>query len=300
MTAPADNSPLRALRGAMRDRHFVAAAVLLGVCAGGWNVAQTQLQWVMMKEPVPWPAGVRVDEGFRLTTLAEVFRDADGEVRYRMITEDADNDGRTDGEVLIRDEEMDLLGIGHPKDRSRRPRRRSNWHVLRRYRDVETNQVWSLGVYYYTGMLDTVPHVPERCGQAAGMTPVERRSGTLTFQIPPAALDPEAPGVKWSGPIPVQRATFQDKHGRMIPEFYTFSLNGRAESSWEKVRLYLTAPWIKYCYFVKIQFRPLERAPFEELNRQAKHFAACALPEVFKALPTTEDVRRAEQAAEEN
>ncbi|MBS3735161.1 MAG: hypothetical protein KGY99_09590 [Phycisphaerae bacterium] len=288
----------RIARTCLRDRHFVFTVIVLVVCAGGWNVAHSTLKWTFRKEPIPWPEGARVNEEFRWANLATVLRDADGEIRYRMITEDADDDGRADGEMHLRDNELELLGIGHALDRRRRPKRRSNWYVIRHYRDVKTGQHWRLGVYYYTGMLDTVPHVPERCNIAGGMTRIGRLSRSVKLNVPPAALDADAPGLKWSGPIPFQRSVFEADSGHRTAEYYTFSLNGHCEPRWEVIRLRLSAPWMKYCYFAKIQFSPRHSVrDLEALDRQAEAFMACALPAVFKGLPTPDDIVRAREAS---
>ncbi len=282
-----------------RNPHFMIAAAILLVCAAGWNVAQQQLQWVLAKEPVPWPAGVQVNEDFRCTSLAREFRDATGEVRYRMTEHDFDGDGVPDGEVTVRDEQLDLLGIGHSTDRKRLPNRRSNWYAIRIYEDTRTGRLWHLGVYYYTGMLDTVPHVPERCGQAAGMTPLGGK--TVPLSVPPSAWEEDAPGVKWRDAVPWRRADFVNRTGGKVVEFYTFGLNAKPEADWKMVRLRLTAPWLKYCYFAKIQFSPLgEVADFDQANALAEDFAACALPEILKALPSAEAIEAARAAEETN
>lgn len=283
-----------------RNPHFMIAAAILLVCAAGWNVAQQQLQWVLAKEPVPWPTGVQVNEEFRCTSLAREFRNAAGEVRYRMTERDLDGDGVPDGQVIPRDEELDLLGIGHSTDRKRRPKRCSNWYVSRIYEDARNPDVrWYLSVYYYTGLADTVPHVPERCQVAGGNTRVG--GATVSLPVPEGIWAPDAPGLNWGASVPWRRADFVRPDGRKIVEFYTFSLNGRPEPDWTDVRLSLTAPWTKYVYFAKIQFGPLFAVrDHEAANELAEEFAACAVPEVGKILPSPEAVEAARRAGESN
>ena len=50
------------------NRHFVAAAVLLGATAAGWSVAVRVLKIATRKYAVPWAEGVEVDGSFRMTT----------------------------------------------------------------------------------------------------------------------------------------------------------------------------------------------------------------------------------------
>ncbi|MHC4982483.1 MAG: hypothetical protein ACYTF6_04850 [Planctomycetota bacterium] len=284
-----------ALAWSRPNKHYLVAATILAVTAAGWSGAMAVLKWAVYKEPVPWPEGVMVHpEDFRLLSLAKVLTDAQGKPRFLRVEEDHNDDGVPDGEIIFEEDETDTLGIGTKTDRDRLPRRCSNWYVARIYRDNETGRLWRLEAYYYTGILDTVPHVPERCLTAGGKTLLD--PSDVTFSVK------EGP---WKGEVPFRRANFvgiNPKTGLLERgvEYYTFSLNGRPETSRNLVRLGLTYPWVRYCYFAKIQFAPMAHVEdLDRMNRAAEEFAGFFLPKILEALPMPEDIERL-RAMEEN
>jgi len=264
----------RTLAAVVGDRHFMVAAVILAVAAAGWGMTIRLLQWVTQKEPVPWARAVRVDgETRRLLSLPSQLGP------YAMPDKRA--------EIVLRDEQLELAGMKTGYDNEERvARRRSNWYVIRTYRDERDGsgpRAWQLAAYYYTGGIDKVPHVPERCLVAAGA----RWLGTtdITFNAP-------GMGGPWEKPV-FRRAMFAQS-GRKFVQYYIFSLNGRPEGSWEVVRATLSlSPWMKYCYFAKIQFAPKgEVTDLDQTDRAAAEFAKHFLPSMLEMLPTAKDVER--------
>lgn len=68
---------------------------------------------------------------------------------------------------------------------------------------------------------------------------------------------------------------------RRYVQYYAFSLNGRPENSWEKVRLELTKPWVRHCYFAKIQLAPTGSvSDFAEADRAVSEFLDMFMPAV--------------------
>lgn len=292
-----DRSVLRrGLGWSARNPHFTVAAVLLAVTAAVWPFAQHIIGVALHKEPVPWPKGVQVDpETFRLEDFPERFGPyrlaADGELS-------AETDGEPDGEVIITDDIMEALKIGTPLDAMRVDERRSNWYISRIYIDtrVEPGQVgryWQLDVTYYTGGLDKVPHVPERCLAAAGATLLGDQSVEMRIPRAPAP---------WRQELSFQQTRYevwdpQAFETRRYVQYYIFSFNGRPEPAWEMVRLRLNNPWEEYSYFAKIQFAPLTPVGgFEKVNEQAAEFAAHFMPSVLRTLPMPEDVEQIENS----
>jgi hypothetical protein len=289
---------------APRQRHFVVAAVILAVAAVGWSWTVNTLKWALQKEAVPWPAGVVVRDDFSLEGLTAQMgpfrmvqgdgvldRDERGELRL---------DGRPDGDIRLEDKDvMDSLGVGTSADQMRRPGRQSNWYCIRIYEDTRPAapcRYWQLEVYYYTGGLDTVPHVPERCLVAGGATVPGGQ--TVRFEVPQAA----AP---WDS-VPVERVGYEqsDRSGmqtRPFVQYYVFSLNGEPESSWEMVRGKLMDPRLRRCYFAKIQFAPLvSMVDAREADQAAGEFFAAVAPRVLKLLPTSRQVAQADSAGKES
>ena len=174
----------------------------------------------------------------------------------------------------------------------------SNWLAIRTYRGTRLPtrhplRYWRLEVYYYTGGVDPVPHVPETCAVAGGAAYV----GTVEFSV---RVPDQAPA-PWGGrDVVFNRAMFEKtdiRTGRTIQyvQYYTFSLNGRPENSRSAVRFALASPFLKHAYFAKIQFAPVPvygAADPTAIDSPARDFARHFLPFVLKALPMPADVEK--------
>jgi hypothetical protein len=261
---------------------------------GWWLFAKNVWKWALRKEPVPWPAAVQVGEDFRLLSLpARIgpFRLAeDGELTNR-----GQKDGHPDGDHIFPEHVKEALGLGTGWDEARRPKRRSNWYMSRTYRDTRVDDIraayatWRIDITYYTGGLDTLPHIPDVCLEQSGAAVV----GTtrIPVRVPSARSG-------WDGEIEINRTRYEMlREGGLIREpwsqYYIFSLNGNPESDWKVVRWELTKPWVRYCYFAKIQFLPINavRDPIEG-DQKAEDFLNVVLPRVLEVLPTQSDVDR--------
>jgi hypothetical protein len=207
-------------------------------------------------------------------------------------------DGEPDGERTIIDEVLESLAIGTSLDRSAVGERKSTWYVSRTYVDRQKPRgrryrLWQLDVTYYTGSMDKAPHFPERCLKAAGM--VLGEMGDVKFRVPDAA------GRWGENPITCRfveyhnpRGSFENRH----VQYYVYSLNGYPESSWKAVRLKTASIFGKYTYFAKIQFNSLnEIEDLDEAKQATEEFVKYMLPEVLKALPMAEDVKKLESGA---
>jgi hypothetical protein len=132
--------------------HFGVMTGFLLIVAVGWNVAMNQLKWWFRKEPVPWPAGVVVNQK---TFQNQTFPTSFGP--YRL---------KEDGDLKHADDMLSTLKIGTTLDEGRYSERKSNWYVLRVYEDTrepETSpyRYWQVDVVFYTGGEVNVPHVPQ-------------------------------------------------------------------------------------------------------------------------------------------
>ncbi len=297
-TSPAH--PPSLVQALLRDRHFLVAAVLLGLVAAGWNAAVVGLGLVWRKLPVPHPPAVELDGEQRLLSLAKAFG-PDG--RYRLVEGDGvlwlnaanepERDGEPDGELVLPEDTRLTLGVGTPYDHARLGARSCNWYVSRIYEDTQAqggHRYWFLDVTYYTGTLDKVPHVPQRCLVAGGAT--LGRADELTFAA-------DAPRPEWNADIPLVRMEYFTQSGMVLfqrHQFYTFSLNGRPESDNRMIRLKLANPFTRYSYFAKIQFAPREpTTDVTATTEAAEAFFRAALPEVLKVLPAVEDIEALER-----
>lgn len=292
--------------------HFIIAAVILAVTAGGWGLAVSSLKLFTEKYAVPWPAGVEVGEEFVMTSMPDrmgpfEFVSADGELDFDTKTGEFHTDGLPDGEVELREDVMELLGIGTSTDETNLPLRKSNWLSVRTYRDNrrppgDPLRYWNLEVYYYTGGVDLVPHVPEICAVAGGAIHVG------TTDMPIHVDGPEGP---WSGQVRFQRALFERSGmsgaSQQFVQYYIFSVNGVPKGDRNEVRVSLGSLFVKHAYFAKIQFAPrpavqkvgdrlIGVAPTPaQADGAAADFVKHFMPHIVKTLPTAQDVARLDE-----
>jgi hypothetical protein len=165
---------------------------------------------------------------------------------------------------------------------------------LNQIRNRNNNAVISFAVTYYTGKVDTVPHVPDRCYVADGFQP------TL-YDIRKWTLGNYAPGVPRqvkSRFIDFEDQTARGGQNRCVA--YFFHVNGEYQEDPKQVRLRLQNLFERYGYFAKIEVMTLlpmrpgtaEKDPQKEKDREKasdamQKFLTAALPEVEKLLPDT-------------
>lgn len=173
-------------------------------------------------------------------------------------------------------------------------------------------------VAYYTGMIDTVPHVPERCFVAGGMLQVR------DAVIAPMKLDQS----RWSPDKDVQgdmagriwHANLVNQYGAnagrvhlprdpeniklRVSEFtvdgtkllagYFFIANGGTTPEAENVRLLAFNLEDEYAYFCKVQFTSSSVDTAEELNEQASSLLSDLLPDLMQCVPDWVSVQAGE------
>lgn len=164
---------------------------------------------------------------------------------------------------------------------------------------------------YYTGMVDTVPHVPERCFVGGGMqignttktipltldssgwSPVPSienaaERGLFRQRVPNYARD----GVGTSVILPrhpeklqLRVTEFSNKNGKKIFAGYFFVANGGHVSSAEEVRLLAFDLRSDYAYYLKVQFTSSTVNSAEELASEASSLLGELLPEIMRCVP---------------
>jgi hypothetical protein len=181
-------------------------------------------------------------------------------------------------------------------------------------------------VAYYTGMVDTVPHVPERClvgaglslvggpwmvplhldhaswrpmpeGSAAGENPTGRPVFTarLSNEYSTAAPGMRVPlpfGVAPDSPPLLRVTEYADQAGHKFYFGYFFIANGELATSAEQVRLRAFDLHNDYAYYLKLQFgSPNARSP-EELGAAASDFLNDMFGELMTCVPNWIEVER--------
>lgn len=180
---------------------------------------------------------------------------------------------------------------------------------------------------YYTGGVDTVPHIPERCYVGGGMTAL--RTEILPLKLNPELWSPhqgasasEQSGwfrqrvPNWSPDGAGSSVTLPRNPGEMklrITEFaatsnvngpklyagYLFIANGGHVSSAEEVRLLAFDLKSDYAYYLKVQFTSRSVRSPEELAEQASSLMSELLPEVMRCVPDWVEVQAGNYPAKE-
>ena len=232
---------------------------------------------------------------------------SEGDPLYRR------DDNQDGPDRIIREDSLGLLGMRTIyNDDERRAQRRSNWYGIRLYRDTRESQFspfryWQLEIYYYTGLRDQIPHVPNICLNAAGATGIKQDS--IVFRAP-EAREP------WNGDLRYQRVSYATRQqgGGEVPgvTYYILGLNDepvstRTANAARLIIRYRLSSRDVYNYFVKIQFSPLgggqlalggRRFELERADQAAQDFVESFLPVIVEFLPTGEFIKELEQAEE--
>lgn len=171
-----------------------------------------------------------------------------------------------------------------------------------------------LHLAYYTGMIDTVPHVPERCMVGGGMElagPSEAVAVPLDFsRLTP---DPYAPKDEVGRPVWMARSgethsrvrlprgiedlrmtctPFRDQSAKAtVMAGYFFIANGGVVASANDVRLLAFRLTDDYAYYVKVQFMSSSVESAEELAAIAADMLNDLFPDLMRRLPDWVDVQ---------
>lgn len=283
---------MNAFKQSLRRPSFVIVLLVLLVGAVGINGATSALKLHFAKEALPLRAKegltalpvrlgtwirvpethtVNPDEVHELGTDKFVFRDY------------VDLSATANGAAITSEAEILALDGLKPEERIAK---------LYQIRTKNVNAVISLAVTYYTGKVDTVPHVPDRCYVADGFQP-------SVYEIKDWKLGDYAPGAPRA--VKARFIDFEDQTTRGAQNrcvTYFFHANGKYEEDPNKVRLTQQDLFARYRYFAKIEVMTLlpsrpgasEKDPLKQNDRNAasaamQRFLTATLPEVEKLLP---------------
>lgn len=179
----------------------------------------------------------------------------------------------------------DVLSLGDKTSKDR-------FTAVETWRASKPDAVVNFAITYYTGKVDTVPHVPDRCYVADGFQPSSYKAQVWKLGKYRDGSDRE---------VTVRFIEFEDQTSRGALNrcvAYFFHANGSYEDDPKQVRVRLQDLRERCAYFAKIEVmtvlppRPgaTENDPFREADRQAaaaamQSFLTAALPEIEKVLP---------------
>lgn len=186
----------------------------------------------------------------------------------------------------------------------------SRWYVLRHVPEGQKPIAIELHAAYYTGMIDTVPHVPERCMVGAGWElkrtwsdvrvplkmerwrPKKDAPGELSGKVMEAPiLNYVGATVRWI-PMPIgaddlhiRVSEFGGPGGQTLFSGYFFIANGGLSTTAEGVRQLAFNLTDDYAYYMKVQFNSARASSPEELAAQAGMLLDELLPDLMRCVP---------------
>jgi len=289
-----------ALKQSLRRPTFLVVLLVLLVGAIGINAATSAMQLHFRKEALP----LRAKEGLsalpmRLGSWVAVpeAHTINPDMAHELGTDKyvfrtyVDVSATSSGTPITTREEVLALESSTPEERNRK---------LYDWRVKNINAVVNLAVTYYTGKVDTVPHVPDRCMVADGFQPT-------SYKVLDWRLGDYAPGA--ARQVPVRFIDFEDQTNGGVRQnrcvTYFFHANGSYLDNPLTVRQRLQDLFQKYGYFAKIEVmtllssRPgtLDDDPLREGDRKqaaegVQRFLTAALPEIEKLLPDWNNLPR--------
>ncbi|HEX2971688.1 MAG TPA: exosortase-associated EpsI family protein [Tepidisphaeraceae bacterium] len=246
---------------------FVVAVVVLLLAATGVRFSVKYLKVHIRKEPVP------MRQEFAKAMPAVVgnwVRVADRTQSPEILTELAAQDwlfcSYVNAAALKRTPEQVLQQFAKLSYEEQEQR-------LVEYQRENPTAVLALALTYYTGKVDAVDHIAERCYLGGGWEAVDQPK-TETWSVGDRQMD-------------VRFLTFEHKAARSPVRrdvAYFFQVNGNYEGSHWGVRTALQNPFARYGYYAKVELASLgnDQATSAEAMRQ---FLTVALPKVESALP---------------
>lgn len=190
----------------------------------------------------------------------------------------------------------------------------SRTYFYKKSPDKNNPVILELHLAYYTGMIDTVPHVPDRCFVGAGMS-IDGDAGVVAVPISVEGFTQIAGGEKpGEGRVFKVRATNPTKAGEKIdgtfvnlprdpdkvemkitkfsgPKIprifsgYFFVANGGTVATGDGVRLLAFDLKSKYAYYMKVQFTSATMSSAEELAKYAGLFLDENFADIMLCVP---------------
>lgn len=177
-------------------------------------------------------------------------------------------------------------------------------------------RVADVHIAYYTGTVDTVPHVPQQCFKAGGLEQVAGGSVTLHLEEESYRADPDAEGgylhtvkdsdlgtpVRIPGvDIPATYFTFSNpqRNGELVNVAYFFVANGKFLPSPHAVRKNGFDLRDKYSYYCKVQVTVGVQDKDQAMERVSSLLTEL-MPEIMSCLPDWVDVTEGRWPAEES
>lgn len=293
------SSPLKsAVVGLLSNRAYLLTAGVLLIAAMGLHGATQKMQLHFRKQAVPLQRDIRtLPERIGPWVQVSIDQPLSPDIEEVLGTKDYIFRNFVDSR-RVSEAEIAAFRDLNINDRAQ---------LLGRIQARDPKAVLYLSVTYYTGMVDTVAHIPDRCFIADGFQPTMFDSPH--WPIPGFVIDRDgyhvnAEGYRISEPgerggedigLPVRFINFEDQDLRTRSAMsrsvsYFFSVNGRYEANPIGVRKTLQNLFEKHGYYAKVELMTLHRDPAVSASMK-QDFLTHALPELEKILPDWSAVR---------
>jgi Protein of unknown function (DUF3485) len=252
---------------------FLTAAAILGFAAIGLNAAVSKMHLYWEKERVPLTRELDTMPA-RLGDWVQVSKDEplDKEVQDALATKQFIFRDYVDSRLVSPD---DLAKFDGKTSQERKA-------LVGRLQVIKPEAVVNLAVTYYTGLVDTVAHIPDRCMIADGFEPSEYE--TPDWDMGPNRL---GKGPKDDPKIGVRFINFSDQTaaGRVQRRVaYFFFTDGQYVSNPIEVRKILGTLRFKHGFYSKVELMSI-LPDHDQAVKVMTGFLQVAMPEIEKCLP---------------
>ena len=272
----------KALGRVLRQPTFLAAFVVLLVAAVGLNASVQFLKLHFKKQPVPLARP--------LTLVPDRFGPWIQVMPDKAIDHEMQDVLGTD-QYIFREYIDERIAGADVKDRFKAlATDEQRQEMLSKLRAQHRDAVVNLAVTYYTGMVDTVAHVPDRCYIADGYEPRPEENDKPLWPIGrdlPVQAKALGPNNQPTDDIQVRYLNFEDQTGmsKLVRSVaYFFNTNGSWAASPLDVRLKLQDIRQRYGYYAKVEVMTFE-SDAKKSAAVMTDFLASALPEIHRCMP---------------
>lgn len=262
------------------------ALAILATSAGGWQYTIASLKLQLRKLPIEAEDGIKVRD---VSTESASWERLPGTT-----------DRRENPEIEVELGTQNYL---------------SRWYTEKNPKDPKNPRSLELHLAYYTGQIDTVPHVPDRCFVGGGMQ-INRELGPIPLRLDPrwwrdddgvpkelgAYKSIRIDSGKWSGRYPhlprdpesiaLNTKEYLGPNG-VVYSGYFFIANGGHTASANQVRLLAFKLSDTYAYYLKVQVTGTAESP-EAFIDGASSLVGDFLGDIMMTVPDWVKVRTGE------
>ena len=253
------------LQRAFSNRAFLVAVIVMAVVGVGMTFMTTFMKVYFKKEPVPLRAElVSIPDQIGSWTKVSVDEPLPKDIEDALAAKEYVFRDYADVRVVGKEKLDELMKL------STEARKREVNQLMQRF----PRGMLRLAVTYYTGLVDTVAHIPDRCYIADGYEPTDYKVESWKLGSDRA--------------VEVRYINFEDTTGFASKQSknvaYFFQVNGLLESDPLAVRRRLQNLLNRQGYYAKVELMSLSRDR-EESASTMRDFLAGAMPEIQKRLP---------------